>query len=66
MDGTFTQTATGTLALRVGGDTSPGAFDSFTVVGAGTGQSRRHARAVVQPGLYATTTTYAGALVFAS
>ncbi len=66
MDGTFTQTATGTLALRVGGDTSPGAFDSFTVVGAGTANLGGTLRAVVQPGLYANTTTYTGALLFGS
>jgi outer membrane autotransporter protein len=69
IDGFFAQTASGTLALRVGPNPAPTNFDSLTVLGSGGGATgtanlggRLHA--VVQPGLYGDTTTYAGVLTF--
>jgi len=69
IDGIFTQTAQGTLALRVGSDTTPGAYDSFTVFGttggaSGTANLGGTLRAVVQPGLYGSVTTYSGIVTF--
>jgi outer membrane autotransporter protein len=66
VDGVFTQMAGGTLALRV----SPtGASDSLAVLnsqpGTGIANLGGTLRALLQPGLYANTTTYAGALTFA-
>lgn len=52
--GTFTQTATGVLALRVN---AAGAADTFTTTTANLGGTLR---AVVQPGTYASTTLYSG------
>ncbi|MDP1966063.1 MAG: autotransporter domain-containing protein [Reyranella sp.] len=64
VDGVFTQNASGTLALRVGTDPAAANFDSLGVTGvANLGGTLR---AVVQPGLYGSSTTYAGALTFAS
>jgi uncharacterized protein with beta-barrel porin domain len=50
--GTFTQTATGTLALRVNAAGAGDSLGAFSANLAGT------LRAVVQPGLYGSTTTY--------
>lgn len=58
--GTFTQTAQGTLALRVD---NAGLHDGLLVDGAGLNGTLR---AVLQPGLYGTTTTYANVLVSGS
>ncbi len=52
--GTFNQTATGVLALRVN---AAGAADTFTTTTANLGGTLR---AVVQPGAYASTTFYSG------
>jgi uncharacterized protein with beta-barrel porin domain len=57
VSGDFTQTASGTLALRV---TSAGAHDALTVSGTATPGGKL--LAVVQPGMYATTTTYLNVL----
>ncbi|WP_082908086.1 autotransporter outer membrane beta-barrel domain-containing protein [Bradyrhizobium neotropicale] len=54
--GTFTQTATGVLALRVN---AAGAADTFTTTTANLGGTLR---AVIQPGTYAPTTLYSGVL----
>ena len=67
IEGTFTQTAAGTLALRV---TPNGMSDSLGVYntqpGTGIANLGGTLRALLQPGLYANTTTYAGALTFAT
>jgi hypothetical protein len=55
--GTFTQTAAGTLALRVN---PAGAYDKMAVTG--TANLGGMLGVVLQPGLYASTTTYAGML----
>jgi outer membrane autotransporter protein len=55
-NGTLTQSASGTLALRV---TASGAIDNFT---AASMNLNGKLGAVVQPGLYANSTTYKGAL----
>lgn len=67
VDGTFTQTATGSLGLRV----SPGGgSDSLAVLnsqpGTGIANLGGTLRALIQPGLYGSRTTYGGALTFAS
>ena len=59
--GTFTQTAAGTLALRV---TNDGAHDAMRVTG--TANLGGTLGAVVQPGLYANATTYLGVLTATS
>jgi uncharacterized protein with beta-barrel porin domain len=56
--GAFTQTAAGTLALRVAND---GAHDIMQV--SGTASLGGTLGAVVQPGLYANATTYLGAFI---
>ena len=64
IDGSFTQTPTGTLALRVTPGGGAGSYDSLAVSGAaGLGGTLR---AQVQPGLYGSQTIYPGALTFAS
>jgi hypothetical protein len=63
VDGTFTQTASGTLALRVSPNNCCG-FDQLLV--SGTANLGGTLRAVVQPNLYANTTVYAGAVQFGS
>lgn|GEM_PF-6733931 len=64
VDGVFTQNASGTLALRVGTNPTASNFDSLGVTGvANLGGTLR---AAVQPGLYGSSTTYAGVLTFAS
>jgi outer membrane autotransporter protein len=64
IDGTFTQTRTGTLALRVMPDSSAGNYDTLQVTGvANLGGTLKP---IVQPELYGPTTTYVGALTFAS
>jgi len=55
--GTFTQTAAGTLALRVN---PAGGYDKMAVTG--TANLAGMLGVVLQPGLYASTTTYAGML----
>lgn len=60
IDGTFTQTANGTLALRVN---NAGVSDILSNSGAGTPLTATlggRLGAVVQPGLYANSTTYIG------
>jgi outer membrane autotransporter protein len=68
IEGAFTQTATGTLALRVAADPTVGNFDSFSVLslpGApGFANLGGTLRAQLQPGLYRSTTTYLDALTF--
>lgn len=64
IDGTFTQTRAGTLALRVLSNSSAGNYDSLQVTGIATLGGTL--KPVVQPGLYGSTTTYVGALTFAS
>lgn len=61
IDGTFTQTASGTLALRVN---NAGVSDFLSNSGAGalTATLGGKLGAVVQPGLYANSTTYIGVL----
>ncbi len=61
IDGVFTQTALGTLALRVGPGTTPGAYDGLS---AGTANLGGTLRAIIQPGLYGSTTTYPGIIAF--
>jgi uncharacterized protein with beta-barrel porin domain len=64
VDGVFTQNASGTLALRVGTNPTASNFDTLAVTGvANLGGTLR---AAVQPGLYGSSTTYAGVLTFAS
>jgi uncharacterized protein with beta-barrel porin domain len=61
INGLFTQSATGVLALRVTPDTTPFTYDSLqadTAALAGT------LKAVVLPGLYQSTQTYTNALAF--
>ncbi|HEY6259545.1 MAG TPA: autotransporter domain-containing protein [Xanthobacteraceae bacterium] len=59
-NGTFTQTAGGTLALRV---TAPGAADTFAAPSMNLGGTLG---AVVQPGLYVASTKYTGVVVATS
>lgn len=61
IDGVFTQTALGMLALRVGPSTTAGAYDGLTT---GTANLGGTLRATVQPGLYGSTTTYPGIVAF--
>ncbi len=63
--GTFSQTAAGTLALRVLPTATATNFDTFRVNG-GVANLGGRLRALVQPGLYGSTTVYTGALTFAS
>ncbi len=63
--GTFTQTAAGTLALRVLPTATATNFDTFRVNG-GTANLGGRLRVLVQPGLYGSTTVYNGVLSFAS
>ncbi|TAJ34961.1 MAG: autotransporter domain-containing protein, partial [Reyranella sp.] len=64
INGTFTQTSAGTLALRVLPTATATNFDTLAVTG--TANLAGRLRAQVQPGLYGSTTVYAGALTFAS
>jgi outer membrane autotransporter protein len=69
VDGVFTNQASAILALRVGASSAPGAFDSLTVFGttggiSGTANLGGTLRAVIQPGLYANTTTYSSIVGF--
>lgn len=69
IDGVFTQTASGTLGLRVGPTATAGNYDTLSVAGStgggsGTANLGGTLRAQVQPGLYGSSTTYAGALTF--
>ena len=60
-DGTFIQTASGTLALRVSPDTTAGGYDTLTVLQStptDTLQLGGMLRAVLQRGVYANTQTY--------
>jgi outer membrane autotransporter protein len=64
IDGTFTQMRSGTLALRVLPDGSTGNYDTLQVTGvANLGGTLKP---IAQSGLYGPTTTYVGALTFAS
>jgi outer membrane autotransporter protein len=63
IDGTFTQTRPGTLALRVLSNSSTGNYDTLSVTGAANLGGTL--RPVAQPGLYGPTTTYLGVLTFA-
>ncbi|MBS0548343.1 MAG: autotransporter domain-containing protein [Proteobacteria bacterium] len=69
LDGVFTQTAQGILGLRVGTSTTPGTYDSLTVFGttggaSGTANLGGTLRALVQPGLYGSATTYSSIVTF--
>lgn len=70
IDGTFTQTASGTLALRLAASNAAGNYDTLQVAGSvpGTGVANLGGtlRPMLQPGLYGLSTTYAGALTFTS
>ena len=61
IDGTFTQSSTGILALRVDATNN---FDSLTVFGTGAANLGGKLRALVQPGLYGNITTFAGVMFF--
>jgi outer membrane autotransporter protein len=64
IDGTFTQTPSGTLALRVLPDSSAGNYDSLQVTG--VANLGGMLKPIAQPGLYGPTTAYAGVVSFAS
>ncbi|HEY4166690.1 MAG TPA: autotransporter domain-containing protein [Reyranella sp.] len=64
IDGTFTQTPSGTLALRVLPDSSAGNYDSLQATG--VANLGGMLKPIAQPGLYGPTTTYAGVVSFAS
>lgn len=64
IDGSFTQTRAGTLALRVLPDSSAGNYDTLQVTGVATLGGTL--MPVAQPALYGPTTTYAGVLSFAA
>jgi outer membrane autotransporter protein len=64
IDGTFTQTGAGTLALRVLPNSSAGNYDSLQATGVATLGGTL--KPVAQPGLYGPTTTYASVVSFAS
>lgn len=70
VDGTFTQTASGTFTTRISPNNAPGNYDTLGVGSsvAGTGVANLGGRLtpVIQPGLYGASTTYAGVLTFAS
>ena len=69
VDGTFTQTASGILGLRVTPNNTFG-YDALQVIagvpGTGVANLGGTLRAQVQPGLYGSSTTYANALTFAA
>jgi outer membrane autotransporter protein len=64
IDGSFTQTGAGTLALRILPDASAGNYDNLQVTG--VANLGGMLKPVAQPGLYGPTTTYAGVVSFAS
>lgn len=70
VDGTFTQTAAGTLTIRGLPNSSAGNYDTLTVrntvAGTGTAILAGTLQVALQPGLYALSTTYTGVLTFAN
>lgn len=68
-DGTFIQTASGTLALRVSPDTNPGSYDTLEVLQPSPTDKMQLGgtlRAVLQRGTYANTQTYLGVITLCS
>jgi uncharacterized protein with beta-barrel porin domain len=70
VNGTFTQTASGVFTTRISPNNAPGNYDTLqvggTVPGTGVANLGGTLRPLVQPGLYGTSTTYAGVLTFSS
>lgn len=70
VDGTFTQTASGVFTTRISPNNAPGNYDTLrvgsSVAGTGVANLGGTLSPIVQPGLYGTSTTYAGVLTFAS
>jgi len=68
-DGTFVQTATGTLALRVSPDTNPGGYDTLKVLQPSPADKMQLGgtlRAALQRGHYQNTQTYLGVITLCS
>jgi uncharacterized protein with beta-barrel porin domain len=70
VDGTFTQTGSGVFTTRLSPNNAPGNYDTLrvgsSVAGTGVANLGGTLTPIVQPGLYGTSTTYAGVLTFAS
>ena len=70
VDGTFTQTGSGVFTTRISPNNAPGNYDTLrvgsSVAGTGVANLGGTLTPIVQPGLYGTSTTYAGVLTFAS
>ena len=70
VDGTFTQTASGALAIRASSNNAAGNYDTLQVAASVAGTGVAHLAGTVQlalqPGLYDLSTTYPGVLTFTS
>ena len=70
VDGTFTQTGSGVFTTRLSPNNAAGNYDTLrvgnSVAGTGVANLGGTLSPIVQPGLYGTSTTYAGVLSFAS
>ena len=70
VDGTFTQTGSGVFTTRLSPNNTAGNYDTLrvgnSVAGTGVANLGGTLTPIVQPGLYGTSTTYAGVLTFAS
>ncbi len=70
VDGTFTQAASGVFTTRIAPDNAAGNYDTLqvtsTLAGTGVANLGGTLTPIVQPGLYANNTVYAGVLSFAS
>ncbi|HEV7544878.1 MAG TPA: autotransporter domain-containing protein [Reyranella sp.] len=70
VDGTFTQTGSGVFTTRLSPNNAAGNYDTLrvgsSVAGTGVANLSGTLTPIVQPGLYGTSTTYAGVLSFAS
>jgi uncharacterized protein with beta-barrel porin domain len=70
VDGTFTQTGSGVFTTRLSPNNAAGNYDTLrvgsSVAGTGVANLGGTLTPIVQPGLYGTSTTYAGVLSFAS
>ncbi|MGZ5912132.1 MAG: autotransporter outer membrane beta-barrel domain-containing protein, partial [Reyranella sp.] len=70
VDGTFTQTGSGVFTTRLSPSNAAGNYDTLrvgsSVAGTGVANLGGTLTPIVQPGLYGTSTTYAGVLSFAS